>query len=55
MEAFLENIIALLPKGAAYYALISATSFLESIVLIGLLVPGSTLVVLTAGGKPSNT
>ena len=46
MQIFLENIVALLPEGVAYYALIILISLLESIVLIGLLVPGSTLVVL---------
>ncbi len=46
MQTFLENIITLLPEGGLYYLLISAIALLESIVLAGLLVPGSTLVVL---------
>lgn len=46
MRTFLENIVAMLPGGGLYYALIAAVALLESVVLIGLLVPGSTLVVL---------
>lgn len=55
MQTFLEQIVAMLPGGGLYYALIAAVALLESIVLIGLLVPGSTLVVLAgflaANGK----
>ncbi|APG27430.1 hypothetical protein A7E78_05980 [Syntrophotalea acetylenivorans] len=46
MQSFLENIVTLLPGGGLYYLLIGTVALLESIVLIGLLVPGSTLVLL---------
>ncbi len=46
MHAFLENIVTLLPGGGVYYLLIGIVALLESIVLIGLLVPGSTLILL---------
>lgn len=46
MQSFLENIVTLLPGGGLYYLLIGAIALLESIVLVGLLVPGSTLVIL---------
>lgn len=46
MQSFLENIVTLLPGGGLYYLLIGTIALLESIVLVGLLVPGSTLVLL---------
>ena len=46
MQSFLENVVSLLPGGGLYYLLIGAIALLESIVLVGLLVPGSTLVIL---------
>ncbi len=46
MQLFLENIVSLLPGGGLYYLLIGTIALLESIVLVGLLVPGSTLVLL---------
>jgi undecaprenyl-diphosphatase len=46
MQLFLENIVTLLPGGGLYYLLIGTIALLESIILIGLFVPGSTLVIL---------
>jgi undecaprenyl-diphosphatase len=45
MESFLENLFAWLPSGRLYYAILFTVSLLESIVLAGLFVPGSTLLV----------
>jgi undecaprenyl-diphosphatase len=47
MESFLENLFAWLPEGWLYYTLIFSVTLAESIVLIGLLVPGSTLIVFS--------
>jgi len=46
MQSFLENIVTLLPGGGLYYLLIGTIALFESIVLVGLLVPGSTLIIL---------
>lgn len=46
MEAWLDQISQWLPEGGSYTAIIAIVSFLESIVAIGLMVPGSTLVLL---------
>lgn len=46
MQLFLENLVTVLPGGNLYYLLIGTIALLESIVLVGLLVPGSTLVLL---------
>jgi membrane protein DedA with SNARE-associated domain/membrane-associated phospholipid phosphatase len=55
MEHFLENLFAWLPGGRLYYVILFSAALLESIVLAGLLVPGSTLLVfagfLVAHGK----
>lgn len=45
MEAWLQEIFAWLPEGWPYYALLGAIALLESVVGIGLLVPGSVLIV----------
>ena len=46
MEHWLQQIIALLPSGASYLFLLFFVAFFESLPMIGLLMPGSTLVVL---------
>ncbi len=55
MENILSNIFVWLPEGWPYYALLFSLAFFESIVMVGLLVPGSTLIVfagfLVAHGK----
>ncbi|MEZ4598667.1 MAG: bifunctional DedA family/phosphatase PAP2 family protein [Syntrophotaleaceae bacterium] len=45
MESILENLFSWLPVGWPYYCLLFSVTLLESIVGIGLLVPGSTLIV----------
>ncbi|PNU19186.1 hypothetical protein C2E25_13645 [Geothermobacter hydrogeniphilus] len=45
MEAWLQNFFTYLPDGALYYLLIGLIAFCESLVAIGLLLPGSTLCV----------
>ncbi|BCA80245.1 bifunctional DedA family/phosphatase PAP2 family protein [Desulfuromonas sp. AOP6] len=55
MEDWLQELFAWLPQGGSYYLLIAFISLFESIVGIGLLMPGSVLVVfagfLAASGK----
>ncbi len=46
MEDWLRQIIELLPSGASYLLLMFLIAFFESLPMIGLLMPGSTLVVL---------
>lgn len=46
MIRWLEQMIQFLPDGTLYYALITLIAFCESIPLVGLAVPGSTLIVL---------
>lgn len=46
MESWLSHIVQWLPKGGSYTAFIAFVAFLESIVVIGLFIPGSTIVVL---------
>lgn len=46
MESWLQQIIGLLPSGASYLLLLFLIAFSESLPMIGLLMPGSTLVVL---------
>lgn len=46
MEPWLQHIIAILPEGATYLALVALVALLESFPLIGLAMPGSTLIVL---------
>ncbi len=55
METWIQDIFHWLPTGAVYYLLVFLISFLESLALAGLLVPGSVLIVFTgflaANGK----
>jgi len=55
MEAWLQNLFGYLPGGASYYLLIGALSFVESLALVGIFVPGSVLIVfagfMAAHGK----
>jgi undecaprenyl-diphosphatase len=46
MEYWMQQLIAILPDGAVYFTLIALVAFLESIPLLGLAMPGSTLIVL---------
>jgi len=46
METWFTQIIEWLPEGGNYIAVIAFVAFLESIVAIGLMVPGSTFIVL---------
>ena len=46
MENWLRHIIELIPNGTSYILIIFLVSLAESIPMIGLLVPGSTIVVL---------
>jgi membrane protein DedA with SNARE-associated domain len=55
MEQWLLESFDWLPTGGVYYALIGVISFLESLAVIGILCPGSILIVfagfLAAHGK----
>lgn len=46
METWLQQLVHLLPDGSSYYLIIFLIAFGESLPLIGLLLPGSTLIVL---------
>lgn len=46
MENWMQQLIAVLPDGAIYLLLITLVAFLESVPLLGLAMPGSTLIVL---------
>ena len=46
MDKWLEQVTAFLPDGNGYFWVIFLIAFSESLPLIGLLVPGSTLIVL---------
>lgn len=46
MESWLQQFIQLLPNGSGYLLLLFIIAFAESLPLVGLLVPGSTLIVL---------
>ena len=46
MEAWLQQIVAMLPTGFGYSLILFLIAFSESLPMIGLLMPGSTLVVL---------
>ena len=46
MEAWLQQIVEMLPDGYLYLLLLFLIAFGESLPMIGLLLPGSTLVVL---------
>jgi membrane protein DedA with SNARE-associated domain/membrane-associated phospholipid phosphatase len=55
METWLQTVADWLPTGWLYFALIGTVSFLESVALLGIFVPGSVLIVfvgfLAAHGK----
>ncbi len=55
MEEWLQTFAAWLPEGSLYYGLIGLISFLESLAVVGIFVPGSVLIVfagfLAAHGK----
>lgn len=57
MESWLQQLLEWLPEGNSYLALLLFVTFFESLPIIGLLMPGSTLVVLagflTVHGKGS--
>lgn len=46
METWLQQLIELLPEGGGYYLILLLIAFAESLPMVGLLVPGSTLIVL---------
>ena len=45
MDSWLQELIRLLPEGASYLGALFLVSFFESLPLIGLLMPGSSLIV----------
>lgn len=55
MEAWLQQFFSWLPDGPLYYTLFGTISFLESLAVVGIVVPGSVLIVfagfLAANGK----
>ncbi|NOY12209.1 MAG: DedA family protein [Deltaproteobacteria bacterium] len=46
METWLQQFVRLLPEGSSYYLILLLIAFGESLPIIGLLLPGSTLIVL---------
>lgn len=46
MEIWLQNVLQWLPEGLTYLTLLMFIAFFESLPVIGLLMPGSTLIVL---------
>lgn len=46
METWLQQFIGFLPDGGSYLLLLCLVAFAESLPMVGLLVPGSTLIVL---------
>lgn len=46
MTDWMQQLVTFLPEGAVYLALVMLVAFLESIPLVGLAVPGSTMIVL---------
>ncbi len=46
MAAWLQQLIQMLPQGFSYYLLLFLIAFCESLPMLGLLMPGSTLIVL---------
>lgn len=57
MDEWLQYLLTYLPDGSRYYLLLFAVAFAESLPVIGLIVPGSTLIVvagfLVIAGKGS--
>jgi undecaprenyl-diphosphatase len=47
MEAWLQELFSLLPGGWTYLFLIGLIAFLESLPVVGLIVPGSTLILFS--------
>lgn len=47
MEALIQQILMYLPEGRHYYLLLFFVAFAESLPVAGLLVPGSTIIVLS--------
>lgn len=47
MEEWLKNLFELMPDGAIYYTAIAIIAFLESLVAVGVIIPGSSLIVFT--------
>jgi len=47
MTEWIEQIIAVLPGGTVYFLLVALIALFESLPLLGLAMPGSTLIVLT--------
>lgn len=47
MADWMQQLTSLLPEGAVYLALVALIAFLEAVPLIGLALPGSTLIVLS--------
>ncbi len=45
MESWLQQIFSWLPSGGVYFLLVGVISFLESLAFVGILVPGSVLIV----------
>lgn len=46
METWIQHLLLYLPDGSNYYSLLFLVAFSESLPVVGLLVPGSTVVVL---------
>jgi undecaprenyl-diphosphatase len=46
MEAWIQHVVEILPDGISYLPLIGLVAFFESIPLLGLAMPGSSLIIL---------
>ena len=46
MEPWLQQLIGMLPDGTSYFVILCLVAFTESLPMLGLLMPGSTLIVL---------
>lgn len=47
MDTWLQQLVQLLPDGISYYLILFLVAFGESLPMIGLLIPGSTVIVLS--------
>ena len=45
MEEWLRNLFEMMPDGPIYYSAIASIAFLESLVVAGVIIPGSSLIV----------
>jgi undecaprenyl-diphosphatase len=45
MEEWLQNLFTLMPDGGIYYTAIAIVAFMESLVAVGVIIPGSSLIV----------